>query len=159
MEMVTIRAKRGFLANTTEKEHAAHKFTEDGKTLFEVWYGGSRVVLSADMVEEVPPIETYYFIKSISTATETNPSFAGEVHIRVSGKGEEDIFCETPDGWYNKDFTMYAYGIMEYGYKRLCDAKRSYSYKHPQNDQHWTTTVKIVTFDVQKGTDGKYHVV
>lgn len=156
---VMVKVLTGFLANVTENIHRAHKFTQNGITTYEVWYGGYRVFLSPEKVEEIAPIETYWFVKEVSTATETNPSFAGEVHVQISGKGGQAIFVETPDGFYNKDWTMYASDIIEYGYKRFCDAKRSYNYKHPQNDEYWKTTVKIVSFDVQKDANGVYHVV
>ena len=157
-EQVTIKAKVGFLANTTEKTHVANKFTENGKTLYEVWYGGYRVCLSADMVEEIAPIETFWFVKSVSTATDENKNFAGEVHTYIFGKNEFRLFEDVPGGFYNKDLTDCPYCVVEYGYKRLCDAKRAYSYKHPQNDNSWRTTVKIVSVDVQKDKDGVYHI-
>lgn len=158
MNTVTIRAKDGFLANTTEKTHKARKFTENGNTLYEVYYGGYRVCLPADMVEEIAPIETYWFVKSVIMATKDNKNFAGEVHTYIFGKEEFRLFEDVPGGFYNKDLTDCPYCIIEYGYKRLCDAKRSYSYRNPQNDDFWRTTVKIVSLDVQKDADGKYHM-
>ena len=159
MESVSIRAKVGFLANTTEKEHRATKIIENGKTVYEVWYGGYRVFLSEDMVEEIAPIETYWFIKSVSTATPENKNFAGNVQTYIFGKDGFRLFEDVPDGWFNKDLTDCPYCVIENGYKRLCDAKRSYSYKYPQNDKSWQTTVKIVSIDVQKDANGVYHVV
>ena len=158
-ERVTIKANDGFLANTTEKNHRAFKITENGNTLYEVHYAGSRVFLSADMVEEIAPIETYWFVKSVSTATVENKNFAGEVHTYIIGKNEFRLFEDVPGGFYNKDLTDCPYCIVEYGYKRLCDAKRSYSYKNPQNDDSWRTSVKFVSVDVQKDANGVYHVV
>ena len=159
MESVIIRAKVGFLANTTEKTHRATKIMEDGKTVYEVWYGGYRVFLSEDMVEEIAPVETFYFVKEVSTATPDNTNFAGEVHTYIFGKDNFRLFEDVPNGWYNKDLTDCPYCILENGYKRLCDAKRNYIYKHPENSKYWTSTVKIVSLDIQKGTDGKYHIV
>ena len=156
---VTIRAKVGFLANTTDKEHRATKFIEDGKTVYEVWFGGYRVYLSEDMVEEIAPIETYWFVKSVSTATPENKNFAGEVHTYIFGKEEFRLYEDVPGGFYNKDLTDCPYCVLEYGYKRACDARRSYNYKHPQNDKSWTTKVSIVSVDVQKDAEGKYNVV
>lgn len=159
MNTVIIRAKGGFLANTTDKNHRAVKHTEDGVTSYEVYYGGARVFLPADMVQEIAPIETYWFVKSVSTATPENRNFAGEVHTYIFGKEEFRMFEDVPGGFYNKDLTDCPYCVIEYGYKRLCDAKRSYSYKNPQNDEAWRTAVKIVSVDVQKDENGVYHVV
>lgn len=159
MDTVIIRAKSGFLANTTEKNHRAFKSIENGNALYEVHYAGSRVFLSADMVEEIAPVETYWFVKSVSTATTENKNFAGEVHTYIFGKEEFRLFEDVPGGFYNCDLTDCPYCIVEHGYKRFCDAKRSYSYKNPQNDDSWRTTVKIVSLDVQKDADGVYHVV
>lgn len=160
MDTVIIKAKAGFLANTTEKTHRAHKITHpNGMTLYEVYYAGSRVFLAAEDVEEIAPVETFWFVKSISTATPENKNFAGEVHTYIFGKDAFRLYEDVPGGWYNKDLTDCPYCVLEYGYKRLCDAKRSYSYKHPQNDDSWRTTVKIVSIDVQKDADGKYHIV
>lgn len=156
---VTIHVMRGFLANTTEKEHLAHKITEDGKTLYEVWYGGYRVVLPSDFVEEIAPIETYWFVKSVSTATPENKDFAGEVHTYIFGKEEYRLFENVPGGFYNIDLTNCPGCIVEYGFKRSSDAKRSFNYKNPQNDWAWRTTVSIVSIDVQKDNNGVYHVV
>lgn len=159
METVFIRAKVGFLANTTEKEHKAKKIRENGRTLYEVWCGGYRVYLSEDMVEEIAPIETYYFVKEVSTATPENKNFAGQVHTYIKGKDNFRLFEDVPDGWYNKDLTDCPYCIREYGYKRICDAKKNYTYKHPENSWSWTTKVKIVSIDIQKDSNGEYHVV
>jgi hypothetical protein len=158
MEMVTIKAKSGFLADTTEKTHKARKFTEDGKTLYEVCYGGCRVYLSADMVEEIAPIETYWFVKAVSTATDKNRNFAGEVHTYIVGEESFHLFEDVPNGWYNKDLTDCPYCIHEYGYKRPCDAKRSYTYRNPENTEFWQTTVKLVSLDIQKDINGVYHM-
>ena len=159
METVYIKAKSGFLANVTDNHHRAMKFVEDGRTLYEVWYGGYRVALPADMVEEIAPIETYYFVKSVSTATPENKNFAGQVHTYIMGKDSYHLHEDVPDGWYNKDLTDCPNAIRTYGYKRVCDAKRNYSYTHPQNDLYWQTKVRIVSIDVQKDKDGNYRVV
>jgi hypothetical protein len=159
MNTVIIKAKSGFLANTTEKNHRAFKTIENGNALYEVHYAGSRVFLSADMVEEIAPVETYWFVKSVSTATPENPSFAGKLHTYIFGKEEYTLFEDVPGGFYNVDLTNCPGCIVEYGYKRFSDAKRSYHYKNPQNDWAWRTTVEIVSLDVQKDADGVYHVV
>jgi len=38
--------------------------------------------------------------------------------------------------------------IKEYGYDRVCDAKRSWNYNNPQNDDRWHTNVQIVEYEV-----------
>lgn len=156
---VTIHVLRGFLANTTEKEHLAHKITEDGNTLYEVLYGGYRVVLPSDFVEEIAPIETYWFVKKVSTATPENKNFAGEVHTYIIGKEYFRLYEDVPGGFYNGDWTKCVHFVRKYGYKRPCDARRSYAYKNPQNDESWKTTVKLVSIDIQKDNNGVYHVV
>ena len=155
---VVVKALSGFLANTTEDTHYADKITENGRTVYEIWYGGYRVFLSEDMVEEIAPIETYWFVKSVSTATPENENFAGQVHTYIIGKDNFHLYEDVPGGWYNRDYTNCPYIIHEYGYKRACDAKRTYSYKHPQNDEYWNTKVQIVSLDIQKDKDGKYHI-
>ena len=159
MNSVIIKAKRGFLANTTETQHIAFKTTFNGETLYEVYYAGSRVFLPEEDVVEVSPVETYWFVKTVSKATAKNTNFAGEVHTYIFGKEDFRLFEDVPGGFFNKDLTNAPYCIVEHGYKRPCDAKRSYSFKHPQNDEAWRTTVKLVSLDVQKDENGVYHVV
>lgn len=155
---MNIRVLRGFLAMTDSDIHYADKITENGKTCYEVWYGGYRIFLAPEDVEEIAPIETYWFVKSVSTATPENKNFAGEVHTYIFGKNSSRLYEDVPDGFYNCDLTDCPYYIVENGYKRACDARRSYEYKHPQNDKSWTTTVKLVSLDVQKDKDGKYRI-
>ena len=94
-------------------------------------------------------MEKYYLIKSVSTATPQNENFAGEVHTSIFGKNDYTLYRETPDGWCNCNL-LAPYWVKEYGYKRLCDAKRNWCYKHPQNDKHWRTTVEIETWAIRK---------
>lgn len=159
MDKVTVRVLRGFLANTTDKVHYAEKYTKGGKTIYYVRYGGYGVSISSEDVEEIAPIETYWFVKAVSTATPENKNFAGEVHTYIIGKDSYHLFEDVPGGFYNCDLTDCPYCIVEHGYKRPCDARRSYSYKNPQNDKSWKTTVKLVSIDIQKDNNGVYHVV
>ncbi len=93
--------------------------------------------------------EMYYLVQSISTATERNTNFAGECHLYYHGKGNELLFAET--GLAHIDFdNLTPYFVREYGYKRLCDAERNWSYKNPENDKYWTTEVQIVRAWVRK---------
>lgn len=155
---VYVKVLRGFLANTTEDTHPARKIMEDGKVYYEVNYGGYRVGLSPDFVEEIAPIETYWFVKEVSTATPANKNFYGEVHTYIFGKDGFRLYEDVPGGFFNRDLTDCPYCIVENGYKRPCDAKRNYSYTHPTNDEFWTSTVQLVSLDVQKDKDGKYHI-
>ncbi|MBR2681346.1 MAG: hypothetical protein IKE23_11470, partial [Exiguobacterium sp.] len=82
----------------------------------------------------------------------------GEVHTYIIGKDSFHLYEDVPDGFFNRDLTDCPYCIVEHGYKRPCDARRIYAYKHPQNDDSWKTTVKLVSIDVQKDKDGKYRI-
>ena len=156
-ERVTIKILNGADAGQIVR---ADKFVEDGKLIYRCCPGGwFYICYTSDAVQEIAPIETYWFVKSVSTATCENKNFAGEVHTYIFGKGEFRLFEDVPGGFYNKDLTDCPYCVIEYGYKRICDAKRSYSYKNPQNDGSWRTAVKIVSVDVQKDENGVYHVV
>jgi hypothetical protein len=156
---MNVRVLRGFLAMTDSDVRYATKITENGKTYYEIWYGGYRVFLAPEDVEEIAPIETYWFVREVSTATPENKNFAGEVHTYIIGKDSMHIYEDVPGGFHNGDWTKIPYFIHKYGYKRPCDARRSYAYRHPQNDESWKTTVKLVSIDVQKDNNGVYHVV
>ena len=88
-------------------------------------------------------IKYFYAVHEISTATERNANFAGEVHAYIKGKENFTLFCETPDGWHNCNL-LAPYWVKKYGYTRECDAKRNYTFNHPQNDKYWKTEVRIV---------------
>lgn len=92
---------------------------------------------------------TVYLVKCHSVATENNPKFAGqevttlmgkEGHIiEMTGSHAKAVYTETS---FNPYFARW------YGYKRVCDAKRSYSYRYPENNKNWQTTVEIVAVDI-----------
>lgn len=87
-----------------------------------------------------------YLVKQTSIATQSNPNFAGEMSITYYGKGEKMVKREgTHIPCENFDRTDYM--LNEYGYNRLCDAKRAYAYKHPDNTEYWTSTVEIVEIE------------
>ena len=89
-----------------------------------------------------------YLVKETSTATPSNPSFAGEVSIWYIGKGGRFIAKEGTHSQYdNFDYTEWM--IEEYGYTRKCDAKRAYAYRHPENTEFWTSTVEIVEVEYE----------
>ena len=143
-----IKVKSGFLSyDILGQSHAAHKFTENGRTLYEVWYGGCRVVLSSDDVIEH---ERYFLVLVVATATDSNPSYAGAVRKYVYGKRDELLFTDSEEitkykAGYDK---LYASDIREYGYTRRQDAKRCYSYTHPDNNGYWTSKAYVVEYDV-----------
>lgn len=88
-----------------------------------------------------------YLVKEISTATAENPNFAGQTSIYYFGKGERILAKEGTHGTdYN--FNHIDWMINEYGYSRLCDAKRAYAYKNPENSKFWTSTVEIVEIEI-----------
>ena len=159
MDTVIIKAKAGFLANTTEKTHVAHKIAHpNGMTLYEVYYAGSRVFLAAEDVEEVAPVETFWFVKTVTRPTEQNTNHAGEEHIHIFGKGEKMLFAQTGDPWIDRDW-MTPHNVLEYGYKRVCDAKRAYAYKNPERSEYWYERPQIVSVEMQKDAKGVYHIL
>ena len=91
-----------------------------------------------------------YLVMCVSTPTESNvkacPDNAGAVHVYFYGVKDYKLFARGSD-WLNFDL-INAYQIKEHGYKRECDAKRSYSYNHSQNDEHWRTIVSVVPCEV-----------
>ena len=89
-----------------------------------------------------------YLIKSVSTATKENPNFAGSAVTYWHGKACTLVASEGASycGW--KDLEMNSYFVKESGYDRLCDAKRSWLYKNPENNKNWRTEVEIVAVEV-----------
>lgn len=88
-----------------------------------------------------------FFVKSVSYATAQNHNFAGAICTIIKGKAENCVYSNhTQDSSFNQDFSYYL--AREYGYKRACDARKSYSYRHPQNDEYWQTEVEIISIDV-----------
>lgn len=93
---------------------------------------------------------SYFLVKSVSKATAENEHFAGDVQTRVYGKDDFTIYCKgSYQGWYDIDWRTPGM-IEEHGYKRLCDAKRNYAYRHPENSEFWKTTVEILQADIDE---------
>lgn len=93
----------------------------------------------------------YYLVKETSKATEANVNFKGMTSITYFGKAEEQIAY---DGDYkNAEWEVRPkledrmWMVREYGYKRECDARRSYIYKNPENSKFWESTVEIVSVE------------
>lgn len=89
-----------------------------------------------------------YLVKEIYTATEANENFKGNVHTTWCGKGDYLIATTDKELWntthVNDVSEIDPYWLNEYGYNRLCDAKRNWSYKNPENSKYWTATAEII---------------
>lgn len=82
----------------------------------------------------------YYIIKVVAKATEENPNFAGKEHIYYYGKGQKLIAAY---GTGTIDQPLTEWFIEEYGYTRLCDAKRSWILNNPTHNKHWNEECTI----------------
>lgn len=89
-----------------------------------------------------------YLIKETSTATQDNPNYAGETSIVYFGKAEH-MLAREGNHIPQDNFNHFDFCIEEYGYSRVCDAKRSYAYKHPENTRFWTSTVEIIAVEYE----------
>ena len=90
-----------------------------------------------------------YLVKTTSVATKENPYFAGEVQVYYTGKEETDVKREgTHEPELNFDRIWLA---EEYGYKRECDARRNWEWKHRDeaSSKHWTVAVEIVEVEIE----------
>lgn len=97
-------------------------------------------------------MEKYYLVKTESKATPKNGSYFGETHTYIHGKDGYLLYADTRDEFVKRDL-LTPYFVRKYGYTRECDAKRCYSYTHPENTEYWRTTATIETYVVRK--DGK----
>ena len=93
-----------------------------------------------------------YLVKNTCVATANNLSYGGETHTYIYGKDQRLLFADTPDSFVACDW-MTPYFVKEYGYQRECDAKRCYSYTHPENTEYWRTTSEIIAVEIW--SDGK----
>ena len=82
-------------------------------------------------------MEKRYIIKSVCTATPENDNFAGVVRTYYNGIGNKLIGSDDPYFGYP------LYGVKLYGYTRLGDAKRNYTFRNSQNDKWWKREVSI----------------
>lgn len=90
-----------------------------------------------------------YIVKETSYATEANDNFKGQIGIYYFGKGSATIAIEGShaEATYTT-MKLDNHRIKEYGYNRLCDAKKSYVYKHPENTKYWESSVEIVEVEI-----------
>ena len=89
-----------------------------------------------------------YLVKETSTATEQNLNFAGKTCTSWVGKNQQLIRHEAPVGYDLASFDRTCYMAKDYGYKRRCDAMRSWVYKNPENTKYWHSTVEIVEVEI-----------
>lgn len=89
-----------------------------------------------------------YLVKSISVATENNPSFkAGDTDICWYGK--KNVVVGRLPNINQKYSSAYWFNhlVLKSGYDRACDAKKNWCYKNPENTKYWKTTVEIIAVD------------
>ena len=89
-----------------------------------------------------------YLVKLVSTPTESNENFKHEFAVYYYGKKGERVGTVGNAGTFSRNWLPSTYAIKEYGYDRVCDAKRSYNYNNPQNDNYWRTNTQIVEYEV-----------
>ncbi len=89
-----------------------------------------------------------YIVKVIATATEENANFKGKVNEYYYGNRGELIGVGGDEIYIPHKFDPNSKYDLNRGYDRLCDAKRCYSYKNPQNDEHWKSAVEILEFNI-----------
>ena len=89
---------------------------------------------------------TKYAVKVVSTAKDSNPSFAGDVIICYYGKAQRLLATKNR---YENDLPFLDGMAANYGYDRECDAKKSYIYKTRNNlEQFWDSVTTIEKVEV-----------
>ena len=87
-----------------------------------------------------------YLVKLTSVATENNPNYRNQTNISYYGKDQELIYNE---GNVMIKIARSDFMIREYGYDRLCDAKRSWIYKNSNgNNGYWMQSTEIIEVEV-----------
>lgn len=87
-----------------------------------------------------------YLVKETSKATNNNPNFKGKEVVTLYGK--EDKMLKYESNFPNdSNFDHISWLVEEYGYKREYDARRNYTYNHPENSNFWTSAVEIITIE------------
>ena len=91
----------------------------------------------------------YYVVKLIAKATDDNLMFKGQTHVYYYGKDQNMIGSECSGDWIDTGGIV-KWKLKEYGYKRLCDAKRSWVYNNPTCKSairpwyEWNETTEII---------------
>jgi hypothetical protein len=88
---------------------------------------------------------TKYLVKYVSTATEQNKNFEGQIHTAIYGRGDKTLYYDG-DPFLNIDI-LTAPMVREFGYSRRQDALRSWIYRNPENTNWWSTTVEIIEYE------------
>ena len=90
---------------------------------------------------------TKYVIKVVSTAKDSNPSFAGDVNIYYYGKAQCLLVSKNR---YENNLPYLDIMSANYGYNRECDAKKSWIYRNPaKNREFWEDEViEIIKVEV-----------
>ena len=78
-----------------------------------------------------------YLVKITATATDDNPSFAGETRTYYYGKGETE----------KDNLTLETFAVM-YGYKTAQTAKMSWIYRNPNLERYWNNEAEIIAVEV-----------
>lgn len=92
---------------------------------------------------------TYYIVKVTSKATQDNPNFAGMTSIAYYGKDQKLLGMVTIlHDYLDGNINIHPYLVKSYGYKRKCDAARSYVYKNGNPTQYWNKQVELIEVKV-----------
>ena len=84
-----------------------------------------------------------YLVKATQTEKDGNERISwyyGKDQKLLKSEGHK-----AEDSWLDFDW-INEHTLNEYGYKRLCDAKRSYSFKNAHDTEKWVASVEIVTY-------------
>ena len=92
---------------------------------------------------------TKYLVKVTYVAKENNKNFAGETQVWYKGKKGRTVACDGGSFYGYPKAPQDDYFTRVYGYDRLCDAKRSYSYKNCADEDAWYKSVEIVSVEVR----------
>lgn len=91
-----------------------------------------------------------YLVKRTMIARDTNRNRPGHVETSLNGVGGAILFYEGSGTRFDCDH-MTDEMIERYGFKRLCDAKRSWAYKSPEVEEYWITQMDVLTYEVTDG--------
>lgn len=90
-----------------------------------------------------------YVVCTTSVATPENKNFKDCIFHYWHGKHNTLIWSDDPFiNPIREQYSFKDYYVMQYGYDRLCDAKRNWSYKNPENTQWWKSTTEIIEVEV-----------
>ena len=95
---------------------------------------------------------TKYIVHCVSRATDRNENFAGDVVESYSGKGGHGCglyHYSAKNGFVVERKLLPDYDAKMYGYDRISDARRNYTFKNPQNDDFWQSNVEIIAIEVK----------